>query len=135
MNNKKSIIGYLIMISITILGINSTSAQTLYREYSDNSVYMFINNYQMVYWQQGPKMPHHELEIMNIGSQTVDIRVLIRVVLRNDQGSYLDETTEARTITIYPGETRRETIWMRANKGKSYYCVEGFRVLSVTKTS
>lgn len=136
MTIRKYILDTFIISIFTILGMNSAFAQSLYREYSDNDVYMFINNAQQQYWTASPKMPHHELEIKNIGSRTITVRVLIKVVLRDGQGNYLDETTREKTQTIYPGATKKETIWMStANKGNAYYCVEGFRVLSIRGSS
>lgn len=84
----------------------------------------------------GPKLPHHELVIKNTGSQTVNVRILIKVVLRNGQGNYLNEKTQEKTVSLSPGSSKNETIWMStANKNNAYYCVEGFRVLSVNTQS
>ena len=135
MDNLKSF--YLTILSLLFLfGINTMSAQSLSREYSDNNVYMYINNAQQIYWTGGPKLPHHELVIKNTGSQTVNVRVLIKVVLRNGQGNYLNEKTQEKTVSLSPGSSKNETIWMStANNNNAYYCVEGFRVLSVNTQS
>lgn len=137
MNTMKISVLYLItMLLMSILSINTISAQSLYTEYNDNDVYIYINNYQRQYWTPGPKLPHHELVITNIGSQIVNVRVLIRVVLRYENGNYLNETTKEKTVTVSPGGSAKETIWMSTkDKRNAYYCVEGFRVLSVTTQS
>lgn len=123
----------LMLVVFFLSGINSMSAQSLYREYSDENVYMYINNSTRQYWTSGPKLPHHELVIKNVGSENVYARVLIRVVLRNGQGNYLDETTQERNVDVAPGGSKTETIWMStAGKKNAYYCVEGFRVLKIT---
>lgn len=52
MDNPKSF--YLTILSLLFLfGINTMSAQSLSREYSDNNVYMYINNAQQKYWTGG----------------------------------------------------------------------------------
>lgn len=112
------------------------SAQSLYREYSDNNVYIYIDNSTQQYWTGSPRLPHHKLVITNIGSQNVSVRALIRVVLRDGNGNYLDETTQEKTVSVAPGQSQTQTIWMStANKGNAYYCVEGFRVLSVNTSA
>lgn len=115
------------------IAVNSVNAQSLYREYSDDNVYMYIDNSTQRYWTGGPQLPHHQLVITNVGNSTISVRVLIRVVLRNGNNQYLKEITREETVSLAPGRTDTKTIWMStANKGNAYYCVEGFRVLGVT---
>ena len=126
---------FTLSLIFTFSGFYAT-AQSLYREYNANNVYMYIDNSMHRYWTGGPNLPNHHLVIKNVGSQTVTVRVLIKVVLRNGNGNYLEETTGEKTVTLSPGSSKRETIWMStANKNNAYYCVEGFRVLSVSSNS
>lgn len=122
----------LIGLLFCIFNINCVFAQSFYREYSDAYTYMYIDNYEHQYWTGSPKLPNHRLVIKNISNKNINVRVLLHVVLRNGNGTFLKDETVEKNLSIAPGGTKTATSWMStANKGNAYYCVEGFKVLNV----
>ena len=126
----KKIIVFMVVLIATVFSTKQVHAQ-MYREYSDDLVYMYIDDYKMFYTTgSSEKLPCHRLCICNLSDHKIEVRVLVQVIRESDRRGREGQMKEI-TETIAPKGTEKIFYFgIDTRYVGEYYYANYFRVLS-----
>lgn len=127
---KTKVILFMVMAFI-ITFTNSVNGQSFQREFNNNLAYIYIEDHSQKYTVGGEYLPHDRLCISNISNSSIKVRLIMQVTQYGRNGEIMKVQNREITQTVNAGKTNYPNFYMSTRYGGEYYCVTGFRVLSV----